>query len=228
MTALYKNYRGENYLLIRNKWEEWYDHSYNAAHDDNAWTQSRADKIIEFLKPFIDLDKYHVIDVGGDTGDIARKLNAKSFEVSDISDRQGNRTIDLVKGPKIALMSHVLEHVDNPFGFVEEMLSKFDLVYVEVPFGVPKENWLRRNKLGQLLQLFFTLHPKLWSMVSRPATGRHLKHLVLCQSEHLSFFKEESLFEMGKRLGCQVTVQSSEIWTPDKSRATVIQCLFRR
>lgn len=226
MNVLYGNYRGEHYLQVRNKWEAWYDKNYNAAHDDNAWSAGRARKIMEFLKPFIKLEEHHVIDIGGDTGTIARMLNAKSVQVTDISDRQENKVIEIVEGKKIALLSHVLEHVECPVDFISDLLFKYDLVYVEVPYGTPAGSWLRKNKFGQFLQLFFSLHPRLWSTISRPATGRHSKHLVLCQSEHLTFFKEESLRKMGQVLGCKVEVEKTEIYAPDKSRATVIQCLF--
>lgn len=155
MNVLYGNYRGEHYLQVRNKWEAWYDKNYNAAHDDNAWSAGRARKIMEFLKPFIKLEEHHVIDIGGDTGTIARMLNAKSVQVTDISDRQENKVIEIVEGKKIALLSHVLEHVECPVDFISDLLFKYDLVYVEVPYGTPAGSWLRKNKFGQFLQLFF-------------------------------------------------------------------------
>jgi hypothetical protein len=70
----YKNYRGKNYTAIRNKWEPWYDSKYNASHENSDWIKSRAEAISTFLRDKVNLPESEVVDIGGDTGQIAGML----------------------------------------------------------------------------------------------------------------------------------------------------------
>ena len=48
MSRIYREYRGPEYVQIRNKWEPWYSISYNNAHDEAEWTNTR---VLEIKNP---------------------------------------------------------------------------------------------------------------------------------------------------------------------------------
>jgi hypothetical protein len=87
MRQLYKEYRGLKYTSVREKWESWYSREYNDRHSEFDVLDSRVRAISSFLSQYLDLQKTHLVDVGGDTGDIARMLRPASYEVIEISDR---------------------------------------------------------------------------------------------------------------------------------------------
>jgi hypothetical protein len=59
-----------------------------------------------------------------------------------------------------------------------------------------------------------------------PATGRFPKQDVLVQSEHINFFREESLHKLAEILNLEAHIEVNSIKTPDRAEAKVIQCLL--
>jgi hypothetical protein len=229
MLRLYGNYRSQFYVATRSKWEPWYSDSYNRSHDSLPWIASRAETIRVFLDQFLELGETSIFDVGGDTGDISRQLGAKEVSVVEISNRNTPDEMPMSRAKtKLAILSHVLEHVSSPKQMMLELLSKYGQVYVEVPGGVPKQNWLRRNQIVSLIQILISFQPNIWRKFSKPAAGRITSHLMLRQSEHLTFFTLKGLQLLAKIVDSRVTTRETIIEAPDGTPAHVIQAFFKR
>jgi hypothetical protein len=239
MRALYKDYRGPRYTEIRNKWEGWYGASYNLGHESENWVKHRALAIREFLGDYVTLSEYHVVDVGGDTGQISQQLGAKSTEVVELSDRNvtsenfsesessdtRNRS-----GKKLAILAHVLEHVSDPTTTIRQLLVEYPIVYVEIPAGVPQISKARQSLLAPMTNILSSMTHQSWRRLSTPSAGRRNPAQVLRCSEHLTFFSNEGLFRLAKLLECEVRVTTREILAPGSTNETlnILQAAFSR
>jgi hypothetical protein len=228
---LYKNYRGESYTAIRNKWETWYDNKYNLAHENLDWIASRAQAISSFLHNKVNLSVSEVVDIGGDTGQIAELLGAKSFKVVEVSDRAINSKPQSRHLPSIAVLAHVLEHVSFPKDFLANLLRNYSSVYVEVPYGIPAITPGRRSVIRLAMGVLASLSPQTWRPFANPSAGRKHPAQLLRVSEHLTFFSESSFERLpveefaGAHL---VSCITPEILSPDRQAPVrVIQALWK-
>ena len=228
---LYKNYRGENYTAARNKWESWYDNKYNQAHDNPEWIKSRAEAISGFLKNKVDLSASEVVDIGGDTGQIAELLGAKSVKVVEVSDRPVSRNRQSDAAHSIAVLAHVLEHVSFPKEFLANLLDSYNSVYVEVPNGIPKITARRKSLIQVALALISSFFPFTWKPFANPSAGRLRPAQLLRVSEHLTFFDQSSFerFQDGNLRGrVLASCKTLEIPSPDRTPSvSVIQALWK-
>ena len=135
-------------------------------------------------------------------------------------------SIDLDEGG-IVIYSHVLEHVADPKEAVIELLRHASLVYIEVPFGVPEVSKTRRSLIRLAFKALSSYSTFFWRQFAKPATGRNSHNGVLIQSEHINFFSTQSLRVLANKIGVEAIIEVNSIYTPDKSQARVIQCLFR-
>ena len=228
---LYKNYRGESYTAVRNKWEAWYNKEYNLAHENLDWINSRAEAISSFLQDKVDLSVSEVVDIGGDTGQIAELLGAKSFRVVEVSDRASTSKSQSQDLPSIAVLAHVLEHVSFPKVFLVNLLKSYSSVYVEVPHGIPRVTRGRRSVIRLVMGLLASLSPQTWRLFANPSAGRKHPAQLLRVSEHLTFFSESS-FERLPIEECSgahlVSCVIPEIPSPDRETPVrVIQALWK-
>ncbi len=225
MENLYSDYRGERYTSIRSRWEPWYSPAYNDAHEQNWWLEARASTILNFL-PDLDFSELHIIDVGGDTGEIAHRLGSKSFEVREISNRAKNREeVRISNSPKLGICTHVIEHVAEPFEFLRSLVDELGSVYFEVPNGVPRLTAERKSFVRFMSSLLASLSPRQWALLTSPSAGREKPAAILRQSEHLSFFLAGHFDSFCKRAGLSARVGERQIPTPDGKEMGVI-CVY--
>jgi hypothetical protein len=185
------------------------------------------------LRDKINLSSLEVVDIGGDTGEIAAKLGAKTFRVEEISDRaeKSNNADD--NGERVmAMLGHVLEHVRFPKEFLKTLLGDYESVYVEVPNGLPKITKRRRSIGYLLIGLAASLHPFFWRTFSHPSAGRSNPADLLRVSEHLTFFTEESLEALSADLfdaGISRSFRVTQILPPQgSSPVLVLQAFWSR
>jgi hypothetical protein len=231
MRRLYENYRGEHYTKLRQKWEGWYNFDYNDAHTNSVWLADRARVIVEFLTHRIPLSQTHIVDIGGDTGEIASRLGAASYSVLDYSNRAKDKQAagtEREAASDLAVLAHVLEHVSRPINELKSLLNNFDSVYVEVPHGVPIVSKFRKSRLVLLWVFIQSFYPAGWRSLSAPSTGRTRPAKILRASEHLTFFTLEGLQSMANSLGVAVALKQSTVLAPDSGTVEVIQALFTR
>jgi Methyltransferase domain len=234
MSSIYKDYRGSNYVTIREKWENWYSHSYNANHDSEAWVQSRKKSLNDFILAQGSANYDRVVDIGGNRGEYIPEF-AKSKYLLDISEREPitnvNRiqSLNEIEGIDLIIYAHILEHVRNPIIELENLFKHSKRIYVEVPFGVPVISKERKSKLRFWWHLMSSTTPYFWNRQAAPSTGRTVNPIkMLSQSEHLTFFSEDSMQVIATRLNANLVIQKSTIRTPDSKSGLVLQCLFIR
>jgi hypothetical protein len=233
MESIYGDYRGPRYMITRSKWEPWYSNAYNSSHDSESWVQSRKKLISSFILANGSTSQYEiVVDIGGNRGEYIPDY-AKQKYLLDISRRavikevKRIKSLDELNSIELIMYAHILEHVKNPFKELQKLLIASKNVYVEVPYGVPAINGKRKSKLKLIVQLVRSTTPNLWKWKTSPAAGRFVKqNKILTQSEHLTFFSEESMKQLALRLDANVSVQRTTIATPDSKSAEVLQCLF--
>jgi hypothetical protein len=234
MSQIYGAYRGIDYQRKRSKWEPWYTSSYNSNHDSNRWIEMRKKSLTEFLSRN-QADKCDVIvDVGGDRGQYIPDI-ASTKIVLELSEKElcenVSRITRIEDSPHADLLiyAHVLEHVSNPIEELKVLFGKTDKVYVEVPFGIPEVNKHRKSSRRILLHLISSFNPELWSRNARPATGRKVPATkMLTQSEHLTFFTEQSITVIAKTLDASLVIERNTISTPDFNQGLVLQCLLTK
>jgi hypothetical protein len=234
MKKIYGNYRGLVYVKIRSDWEPWYSGSYNKEHNSEVYVKSRKASLSKFLMKRVSTSLVTVIDVGGGAGEFIPDLavNKIVLEVSDKDPIPGViRFASLNECPQASLIifSHVLEHVAEPQKELEQLFEKTNLLYVEVPFGVPEINSHRKNPVNFFMHLLSSFSKQAWRIQTEPATGRILsRQRMLTQSEHITFFTEKSIETLAAKLGAEVQVERNTIITPDNKEGTVLQCLFTK
>lgn len=234
MKKLYSDYRGENYVSVRNKWEPWYSSSYNEAHFSIEYLTKRKAILKEFLTNSGILELRSIVDIGGNTGEfipeISGLINRYVLDLSNKAMPPGiMRIADLneVDNVDLIIYSHTLEHVSFPWLELEKLAKSCKYLYVEVPEGIPSPNVFRKYRIFQFFAVFLSSSYKVWGSFSRPSAGRKLPALLLRQSEHLSFFSEQTFKVIAKKQGLEVSTRVTKIITPDAQEATVIQALFK-
>ena len=232
MTGIYKNYRGEKYLSIRSKWEPWYSGEYNSNHDSQEWIESRKSSLTNFLAINGITSCNSIVDVGGDRGQYIPDITKEKivFDISEKSSTSGvtrYSLFDELPFSDLIIYAHVLEHVQNPLQELQILFQKTNCLYVEVPYGVPIINKYRKSRFRLLLHLTSSLSRVLWRRTTSPATGRKvISNKMITQSEHLTFFCEESMERLAIKLNAELVLQRTVISTPDLNNGEVIQCLL--
>jgi hypothetical protein len=234
MSKIYINYRGEDYLDIRKRWEPWYSDSYNENHDSRDWVISRCTALATFLSKHIESSLDTIVDVGGDRGQYIPDIASKKI-VLDLSEKKLVPGVERIKSlneiSKVDLIvyAHVLEHVADPLLELEDLLEKSRYVYIEVPFGAPEINKNRKNRIRYTSHLIASFSTEKWKSRTIPSTGREVpSNRMLSQSEHLTFFTEPSMRYLAQNLGAEIVIEKGIIQTPDFNEATVLQCLMYR
>lgn len=140
MHRLYADYRGNEYCLLRERYEPGYTERNRALSAPCAHLH----EIESFLLPHLGTPPNRLLDWGGDTGRNAPFLaGGCSVDVFDISDKDpvdGARRVDLDTALSecydLVVCSQVLEHLPDPRKAlleIREVLAPRSLLYVEVP-----------------------------------------------------------------------------------------------
>jgi 2-polyprenyl-3-methyl-5-hydroxy-6-metoxy-1,4-benzoquinol methylase len=231
---IYSKYRSDLYNGIRNRWEKWYSLEYALGHGDVELILKRNHLVKTFLDDAGAENLESILDVGGDRGQFLAEYKAKKkviLEMSHHSLEKGVTRIDtLIDSDRFDLIQycHVLEHVAEPLLELKTLLRHTNLIYVEVPNGVPLSSRSRRSFLRFHIFNFISLNPYGWRLLTKPAAGRGHVNQVLRQSEHINFFSEDSFKVIAKMLNVNVKTAITLIPTPDGSVAEVIQVLLEK
>jgi len=181
MERLYKNYRDESYVELR----EHYEPGYRGRNEGLLKGISYLPKVESFLQPHLP-DKLRVLDWGGDAGTNTpfKYLDSNEIHIYDISGIETNGRFKKVSklsasnySYDLIVCSNVLEHVPFPEQVLREiklMMTLSTVLYLEVPFEKHVKESIDSNSL---------LHGK--------------KHW----HEHINFFTQQALFTLVTSVG---------------------------
>lgn len=226
MSALYSQYRSENYFQARNRHEFWYTRVINdQLGKDPKDIAARRAYVEKFLSEALGEQKFaSILDYGGDAGQfIPDGIANRKFvhEVSDVAPvsgvaKLGSETELKQHAPySLIMVCHVLEHLPDP----AEILMRFpDLqasgegwLLIEVPHErynlryqstawPPLRRLVERYRPLRLLNEIYTLYFRTrWNMI--PPFGFPRLH------EHINFYSVDSLGRLLKRCGFDVVRQ---------------------
>jgi hypothetical protein len=139
MSNLYQNYRGAEYVQLREKYEPGYSVRNDALNNGVSFI----DEVEAFLTPYIS-GVLTVLDWGGDTGvNTPFKSLAKSIDIYDISNKEviaGINSISLDEALKkkyqLVICSQVLEHTPYPakvISKIAQVMGPSSILYIELP-----------------------------------------------------------------------------------------------
>jgi hypothetical protein len=236
MARLYQNYRDENYVKLRRKWEPWYTKDFNDAHNTDYFVGKRKIALQNFLLSLEISNFETIVDVGGDFGQFIPDLGVNNNKyVLDLSEQPlipGIRRINSLQELKeidLIIYAHVLEHVDSPLTELKKLTDNSRFVYVEVPEGIPEINKIRKSKILYLFNLATSFEPRLWGRFSKPSGGRIMKSKFLRQSEHINFFNEQTFTEMAITLDLSmISLSTTSIPSPEGGEAKVIRAVYSK
>lgn len=233
---MYRNYRNDEYLNRRRKFEPWYTKRINDSIGHSEVTlEHRRTHLMGLLTEAIESGQAEspsrVLDVGGDEGQFIPELGTiEKKAVLEVSDVSRMSDVDQIQDweeaqrfrPDLIMMCHVLEHTDGARDLVDsaaKCLSRSGLLYVEIPLDAPDrlprflKSSVNRSYTSFLARhpLFFTV-ADLWGLVTRRLIGTVLPGAVVKQSEHINFFDYRSVSTVLENAGLEIL--SSSIYEP--------------
>lgn len=184
MSSLYQDYRGENYSIIRDKFEPGY-------FEKNKQIESgiKYKKDIElFLE---ELGEYKtILDWGGDDGINTPCFEAEKVFIYDISDKKVLPNFESIENSQLhnhkydlIVCSNVLEHVSYPQDMLKDIASVMDkntILYIEVPY----EKIMANNSDSKNVYI----NKKHWH-------------------EHINFYSQKSLVKLTESCGLEIIKQ---------------------
>ena len=231
---LYSDYRGEQYLKRRRRWEPWYSSKRNhiIGHDHEVET-TRKCAVESFLSKFLNRDSVlRIVDYGGDEGQFIPELPnvefAGVFEVSGRPVRSGVSILHSLEqlqsaSPNLIMLCHVLEHLTAPrieFEKILALLGNGGHIYIEVPLDghrVRSPTPPRLIRCFRSSRIVFVLSDFV-SQVCRFKLGWRSRFRLIKQSEHLQFFTLQTLQIVAQEL--ELSVVGSFTYFSDKSLGT--------
>jgi len=239
MKLLYHNYRDDNYMKVRFKWEKWYGDKYNDGHLSKAYIDGRKKELEKFLIPNLSEDIKSIIDVGGGRGElipdlITGGLGGVQKYVMDISSFNPINNVTLIKNLNevgnvdLIIYSHTIEHVVDPLLELKNMLQHANNIYIETPNGVPKASFMSKSILINMFFALISYFPRIWRNFFSISVGLKNKHNILRQSEHINFFQLETINKLAELCDCDSIIQLNLVNNPLGEKHEVIQAIFKR
>jgi hypothetical protein len=227
LSAIYAEYRGEEYVKVRRRWEPWYRESINTAFDPGSEAVLERVEFMSAILNHANVPEFRIaIDFGGDGGQFFPATCVGNRFVVDVSNKPLLPGIERVtdvsalpNAPDLVLICHLLEHLNNPKQLLQEVrntISGDGVLYVEVPLDRPRlHKW--HSRLQYLSYLRALRKSRIALTTSDLATGimrqmgRRVPRLGLVkQSEHINYFSPSSLIKLIEETGFDVVHVNSD------------------
>lgn len=155
MSNLYHDYRGPDYVRLRNSFEPGYAIRNEALNNGVSFL----DEVESFLTPYLP-KPLTILDWGGDTGintpfkSIAEKVDIYDISGKDVIGGVNRVTLDQAQASKYGLLicSQVLEHVPYPADIINAIKKCMDhdsILYIELPY----EELVRNSEIEKNLAI---------------------------------------------------------------------------
>lgn len=194
---LYKDYRGEGYQKLREKYDCWYTVKVNNALNNDVTALKEQKRIInKLIKENIQKELKYALDFGGNRGESFTKcigtVRKCVYDISGVKTVSGVERIcdykELLQHSFDFIMCNMtLEHVSDPALLVRqlyEIASDQTYLYAEVP----SENPFQKNKFSVFKNLELMFNP----YYSCRKLIKHYFHLrkqpYMPMTEHINFF----------------------------------------
>lgn len=169
----------------------------------------------KFILGFI-TDKHVVLDIGCKYGDIsyyiaqkAKKvigidLNEDSIEIAKAKYKKENLSFEVYEASQylsdnidefdVLILSHVIEHLDNPVDFLNSFLKYFKFIYIEVPDF--DRHYLNHYRKDNRIKLIYSDNDHIYEF-------NRYEMIALLQECNLTIIKSEYIFGVQK-IWCKI------------------------
>jgi hypothetical protein len=162
MSILYYDYRGSDYVTLRNFYEPGYVYLNNylkSSHDDDEARKVNIIKVLDENNINYQSSFETVLDYGGDRGQkIPSQFKGEKFvyEISDVKTEAGVKSVSNLEGKSFdfIMCMHVLEHLAFPGKVLQEIkkcMKKDSILYLELPFEMVVEDIEKNNSNFQFV-----------------------------------------------------------------------------
>ena len=224
LELLYQNYRAQSWFELRNSWEPWYRKSTNNAYNSHNSEKNLSErkKYTESLLSMSGLDIENLgnyLDFGGDAGQFFPNGVKGRRILFDLQHRQ-IFGIEIITNPReiqglVSVVSscYVLEHTPEINASIQEMKSCLEdngHLLIELPYDIFKVSRFHKTSLYKSYLAFVYKFKILFvltdfvSGISRQFFNRIPFFGVVKQSEHINYFKPESLNSLLERHGFEI------------------------
>ena len=233
----YSDYRGDRYVTERGRDELFYNQA--AYERDGAWMASprRRLELLEVLDiAGIASRDLRVVDFGGGDGTLISGLDVRRRAVFDLSDAPTLPDVEKLRSNQatlgdwdLVICAQTLEHISNPdvtLATLRDLAAPGGLIYIELP----QQQWRSFSWPGFIRDKGLALAKKnrtAHKILDLYSTAFRVKLKLLPplgfvpMREHVNFFTENSISELGARFGMTLEVIRT-------SKFCGIQALFRK
>ena len=225
MKSIYEDYRGSNYVRLRNSWEPWYTVKEADHYKLNA---SAVENRINFMRSSFESAKISinsiksVLDFGGDLGQfIPGEIRGKKYLLDPsnvpVENDDGIARVSALNQIPIELdlvmNCHTLEHLSDFQMIVDDTfrsIKKGGYFYLEVPLDASKVRTFHRTEFYNSYLRYieskrnFLILANFLTGVSRQLSRKIPIMGVIQQSEHINYFGQKSLEILLNRSGFTV------------------------
>ena len=202
LSKLYEEYRSDSYNKEREKFEPGYIKNISKLIGTKSETLVRVNALMQYFETIkinhgIDIKKCrNALDWGGADGSLLPEFNPKCnkfvFEISNMKPVKGvEKKQKITKNDKYEYIqiTHVLEHVSNPYKFLQKSLNHLSsggFLYLEVPIEVENKDSIIEDALTKKINL--TVHEHI-----NKFTPKSLKALISAHNLYLVDMCEEDI-----------------------------------
>ncbi len=231
LELIYRNYRSPSWFELRHSWEPWYRKSTNNAYSDHN-SEKNLNERKSYTQDLLSMSGLDIknlgdyLDFGGDAGQFFPDGVRGRRILFDLQQRQISG-VEVITNPKeiqglVSIVSscYVLEHAPEINDSVSEMYSCLEdngHLLIELPYDIFKVSRFHKTNLYKKYLVFVNKFKTLFilcdfvSGLYRQFFNRIPALGVVKQSEHINYFKPESIVTLLENHGFEIKAVKAPI-----------------